>query len=434
MENSFQFGYSIDKTNYSIERNLPTTKDINFLRNEDYYLQRDMFALASSVFLFEKILKQNRMISEFRIPISNQSYETIDVDEIEKNINLLILGILHSDVKVKLLREEPKFTKTKKESEFSESNAVCLFSGGVDSYSGILNAKRYFEDVVPLFIAHSDQSGIINIVNKMNKDKLNEMGVYVRLLHAPPMSKGGYSQLRGFLYLMLAGLYSSVTGTNKIIITECGTTMYQPRFSPMDQITFTTHPKVLSTTKNILSAILGSIELIIPFENMTKAEVIAAAQDRNNFPMTHSCITQRNRSHDGTCYGCVIRKLGTLVANVEDVEYNYDVLSSDDSYIKSDNFVSLMNTCYDILFDYENLSYYTLENIETYGKQDLFIRFSSDNFAALFINHNILNNKISKFVLDLYNKAIEGLGVEYINKRIEEIRTNNEKPDFERKV
>ena len=216
---------------------------------------------------------------------------------------------------------------------------------------------------------------------------------------------------------MLAGLYASLVHSKKIIITECGPTMYQPRFAPMDEITFTTHPMVLNAVKNILSEFLGNVKIILPFEDLTKSEVISNSPDKSIFNRTHSCITQRKRDHDGTCYGCVIRKLGAIVAGVKDVKYNYDVLSNDDS---SKN--------YDTLFDF------TKENIVSYDKKELFERFALDNFTALYIYYEIFKKKKSSFVVDLYSRTLKKLGKATFERRIKNVRKEKIKPKFKRRV
>jgi 7-cyano-7-deazaguanine synthase in queuosine biosynthesis len=434
MINQFYFNYTYKNKEVNIKKNIPSSSDLSFLRDIKYFIQRDIYNIACSVFILEKIIKKNRFIEKVIIPISPKTYKKINVKSVEDNIQELFVKIIHSEIMVELKEEEPVFTKVRKKSNFAKADAICLFSGGIDSFSGILTAKKEFKKILPLFIAHSDQQGMISIVNKMNNDFLKSRGLGIKTLHAPAINKGGYSQLRGFLYFMLAGMYASLSKTNKIIVTECGPTMYQPRFAPMDEITFTTHPWVLTHVKKILSEFLGEMEIITPFENLTKAEVISVCPDKSLLSKTHSCITQRNRDHDGTCYGCVIRRLGTLVAGVDDVTYNYDVLSKDDNPIRSDGFVSLIKICYYILFDYKNLANYTKENIEIFQKRDLFRRFALDNYSALFIYYNQLNKPKCSFIKKFYNEALKNLNANIFKQRISEVRNNVVKPNFNKKV
>jgi len=430
MKNYFSFSYKFQDKKISVKKNISSSSNMFFLRNKKFYLQRDIFNIASSVFLLEKILKKNREIYEISIEISEKTYKKIDTNAIENNLKELFLRILLLDIKIKLIPKKQEFSKTKKEFHFKRFDAICLFSGGVDSFSGFLNSRKQFNKIIPLFIAHSDQKGMINIINKIKE----EFSLDIKTLNAPPISKGGYSQLRGFLYFMLAGLYASLVKAKRIIITECGPTMYQPRFFPMDEITYTTHPDVLKSVKEILIVFLKEIDIILPFENLTKAEVISSSPNKEEFSKTHSCISQRKREHDGTCYGCVIRKLGALVGGVKDANYNYDVLSEDDNPKKSDNIVSLLNMCYDILFDYNNVPDFSKENIEKFGKQDLFKRFALDNFSALFIYYELLKKRKSKFIKDLYEKTLTKLGKETFNNHIIAVRNNKIKPNFERFV
>lgn len=431
MKNSFSFHI---KEEGKIVRKLPTTSDMRFLHDEKYRFQRDLFTLASSTFILEKYVKKNYKISEVSIPISKKTYDEIKVEKIEKALENLILDILLCDIKISLKPEKIIFSKIKKKFNFDKIDTICLFSGGVDSFSGLLNAKQKFKNLCPVFIAHSDQQGMINIVNKLNTNYFSKKGLKIKKIYAPPITKGGYSQFRGFLYYMLAAMYSTLTDSNTLIISECGPTMYQPRFSPIDEVTFTTHPTVLKITKEIISSSIGNKKIITPFEDMTKAEVISSSTDKHFIKNTHSCISQAFRGHDGTCYGCVIRRLGFISAELMDTKYNYDVLSQDLKGKRSENFTSLINTCFDILFDYKNLPDFTKENIEKFSKRNLFERFSLDNFSALYTYYEKRKNKKSKYVKDLYENALKNLGKGGFEERIEQIKSNEKKPNFKKVV
>ena len=84
----------------------------------------------------------------------------------------------------------------------------------------------------------------------------------------------------------------------------------------------TTHPKVVQLAGQAINLLLGrKITIKTPFENLTKAEVVAISPMKPAIKLTHSCITHRFGNHDGTCYGCVLRRLATTAADVPDVKY-----------------------------------------------------------------------------------------------------------------
>ena len=300
----------------------------------------------------------------------------------------------------------------------SKADAIILFSGGLDSYAGVKILESQYNQLLGIFVAHNDQPRIIKIVDNI-KPLLN---TEVKTIYAPSMGATGYSQLRGFLYILTGAIFLNLCGTNKLLVTECGPTMYQPMFSPYDSITYTTHPYVLKAAKDTLEILLGRTpEIIIPFEDLTKAEIVKNSNIKD-FSKTHSCISQRFGNHDGTCFGCVIKNLACLVAGVKDVKYNNDVFQEG---ANQDNLLNLLNFSYDILNDYNNTPNFQTDKIEEFGKQDLFIRYALDNLTGVMLGTNKKHELYKKFVIP--NESL-------IKARIKEISRNLKKPNFNKYV
>ena len=164
-------------------------------------------------------------------------------------------------------------------------------------------------------------------------------------------------------------------------------------------------------------------------ENMTKAEVISYLSEDVDITKTHSCITQRFGDHDGTCYGCVIRRLGSLITNKKDVKYKKDPLTEENS--SKDNLLSLLLFSQDLLMDYCSMPFYQVENIEAYQKHDLYRRFALDNFAAI----RILESQgvhLTEEVQKIYEEYVERNGFSMLEQRASDVRRRsfriNEKP------
>ena len=292
-------------------------KESNFLRYKQFYLERDILRVAFWLFEAEKKLKKSGSISKIDIPLSRRTCRRIDTARLAEILEELFLLILLEDVDIEIKEVDDIKGRVRKKAEFPKKEAIILFSAGVDSYSGIKIAKKRYKDLLGLFVAHNDQGWVINIVQKMKP----LIATKIRTLYAPGMSSLGYSQLRGFVYILSAGVYAKLCNADKILVTECGPTMYQPLFSPYDSITHTTHPYVLKAAKDVLDIFLeNKPSIIIPFEDLTKAEVISNS-GITDFSVTHSCISQRFGDHDGTCFGCVIKKLACSVSGVRDVSY-----------------------------------------------------------------------------------------------------------------
>lgn len=392
-------------------------KESNFLRYKQFYLERDILRVAFWLFEAEKDLKKKGSVSKIAIPMSRQTYRKIDTRRLKEILEELFLLILLEDVDIEIQEVDDMKGRVCKKAKFPEKEAIILFSAGVDSYSGVKVAEKECKDLLGLFVAHNDQARIIKIVQKM-KPLIN---TEIRTLYAPGMGSLSYSQLRGFVYILGGGVYANLCKANKILVTECGPTMYQPLFSPYDEITYTTHPYVLKAAKDVLDIFLeAKPEIIIPFEDLTKAEVISNSGIRD-FSVTHSCLTQRFGNHDGTCFGCAIKKLACLVGGVKDVSYKKDVFDEDSN---QDNLLNALEFSNDLLNGYDKMPAFETEKIDEFQKHDLFQRYALDNLAGLMLGADNKNPLIRRFIGEK----------EVLQDRVSRVRENKKEPDFSKCV
>lgn len=392
-------------------------KESNFLRYKQFYLERDIFRIAASLFVAEKELKQKGIINTIPIHLSRQTYHKIDLAKLKNILEELFLLILLEDVPVEIKPIDDIKGRVRKRADFPQKEAIVLFSAGVDSYSGIKLAEGQYKEIIGLFVAHNDQGRIVHIVESLKP----HIKTQIHTIYVPGMGSTGYSQLRGFLYVLSAGIYANLCKANKILMTECGPTMYQPLFSPYDSITYTTHPYVLKAAKDVLDLLLDKkLDIIIPFEDLTKAEVISNS-GITDYSATHSCISQRFGNHDGTCFGCVIKRLACMVSNVKDVPYSKNIFNED---VNQDNLLNVLAYSDDLINNYRDMPYFQIDKIEEFNKRDLFIRYALDNLAGLMIGTKKGNRLYDKYIVDKNT----------LNKRIEQVRGNSKKPEFGKMV
>lgn len=419
----------INKTLYYTSPN----RSMRFLNDRYLSRQKDIMLLASTIFNIETIFRMGERLDKVKIPISSETSSACDLNKIKNHLQDLLSFVLYYDIEIEfdILHNVNKF-KRDKELEFEEIPNICLFSGGIDSYSGILKTKEEFPELLGVFIAHGDQAKGVSIVNGLKDKILSSKEIPIKTLYAPPMKRYGYSQLRGFLYCMYGAIYVSLHNAKNLLITECGPTMYQTRFSPFDSVTMTTHPFVLGKTKSIIDELLQrKINFITPYENLTKAEVFRVSPVDNFFKNTHSCISLGTGENCGHCYGCIVRRLGGIVAGKIDSKYNSNPLEID--FKKADNLISLLRFSYDILMDYEHMNFTSKENIYIYKKQRLFKRFALDNFTALYILTNkgkTIHPAAERFFADVLKK----FGKDKFKERTKDVRSGRFIPNFNRKV
>ena len=269
-----------------------------------------LYHIANSVFILESLIKHNK---PFPKKVSINYFCELTNREIERLsylLNTIINEVLLENIEFKFVKSE--FKKKKLKLTFDKLDTLCLYSGGVDSTIGIIKTKEKYNDILGVYVSHKDTGRITSIVRKLCDNLLKPKDIQVRKLIAPGMGKE-YSQTRGFLYVLYAGIISIFTTSNRLIISECGATMYQPKFSPLDTVTYTTNPYVLMTAKSIIQIILKKeFEIITPFEDFTKTELMSLLQDDTILSQTHSCITGRWGINCGKCYACITRMIGSI--------------------------------------------------------------------------------------------------------------------------
>lgn len=399
------------------DRYISYYKDANFLRFKQFSLERDILRIAAGLFEAEKSIKTGSNISKVSIPISYETYIKIDAKRLQRVLEELVLLILYENLKVEIAAVDDLTGRVHKTVTFPQKETIILFSGGVDSYAGLKMAEQKYESLLGIFVAHNDQSRIINIVHELKRTIITE----IKTLYAPGMGSLGYSQLRGFLYVLYGGAILNVCAGKNLLVTECGPTMYQPLFSPYDSITYTTHPYVLKAALEVLKIILPfKPRIIIPFEDLTKAEIISNSGIKD-FSETHSCLSQRFGDHDGTCFGCVTKRLSCLINGVKDVAYNKDVFQPS---ANQDNLLNLLVFSEELVDHYDRLPYFQRDKIDEFKKLNLFTRFALDSLAGLMMAVDKKHFLYKRFVK---RKKI-------LEHRVSEIIKNPQKPDFTKAI
>jgi len=387
--------------------------------------------IGSAIFELEQELRERR-VQKIILPFFHSGDLDYDLTAIGELIHELVIFVLVEDIEVEFQTELIKQNNSDGADEARSVSNVCLFSGGTDSYSGILLTQESLGDLEGVFCAHTDQARIIHIVANLQRKILRKKGIDVVKVRVPSIEARGYAQIRGFLYLLAAASVAQKLDSERIIVTECGPTMYQPAFSPVDSITMTTHPFVVRTAAQVASLLLRrEIKVITPFENLTKAEVIAICPKKEGLKYTHSCITQRFGTHDGTCYGCVIRRLATIATGVEDVRYSKNLIS--DSRAHAGNLYSLLIFCYDILTRFNEMEEYEKGIIDTYSKRDLFRRFALDNFAAI---QRLLSNskRVVRPIREMYESLAQKIGTGIFDERLAQLARPTIVPNFRKRA
>ncbi len=239
-----------------------------------------------------------------------------------------------------------------------DTDTVCLFSGGMDSFIGAIDLLE--RGVRPLLVGHSKSADVAPYQSKCAAAlKSHYHNIAPQRIHAflsiPKEdlfdSLDNTERGRSFLFLALGGLCaSSLNQTSKLVIPENGMISLNLPLTPLrvgSHSTRTTHPYYLGMMQKLFSQLGLGVTLHNPYQFKTKGEMLMDCANPNLVVSTEtmSCshpaagryqggVGSSNR-HCGYCVPCIIRQASFHIAGQPDsFPYRVD-LHSESLDIKS---------------------------------------------------------------------------------------------------
>jgi hypothetical protein len=402
--------------------------------------------IAGGLFAYEGLIRRERITGEEPLEILVPGDAEIDASSLTEAVESILRFTLdvHPPVRVR------RVTSTGSEQSTPASNldfdSVALFSGGTDSVCGIAEAKAL--GLAPIGVSVTHSGGTVACVQTLVDSTLSHLGV--PCVRAGLSTEGGWrlQQLRGVLYTTIGGLAAITTSNPRLIISESGPTMFLPRFAPLDDVTLTTNPYVLSLTTGILKSQFGRrCELIEPYSKMTKAESVASCRVKDAIPNSHSCgdtrfVSHPRATHCGVCFGCIIRRTACLVAEVDDARYASDPLCQTAEHLGTgwrrnqrvsvDKFSEVMAVLIfarRILED--KLPASIRLHLESHGVEDLFRRLAMDILSGLYLleqKPGLRNPVVNRFYRECLRDGI--ISQASVEARLSDVRGGRFRPDF----
>ncbi len=223
---------------------------------------------------------------------------------------------------------------------------VILFSGGLDSLSGVIEELATTSKRLAL-ISHrpsskvyAHQKRLVTALKAAFPKRVMHIPVLINRMIELPVSE--YTQrTRSFLYVSMAAAIAQMFNVSRVRFYENGVISMNLPISEQvvgTRATRTTHPLTLSMFTNLMSTILSSpVDVENPFAWKTKAEIIAIIV-RHGFGelIRHSVscskvqeMTQAH-THCGCCSQCIDRRFGVLASGAEEYDpvdlYKVDLL------------------------------------------------------------------------------------------------------------
>ncbi len=229
----------------------------------------------------------------------------------------------------------------------SKSCEVVMFSGGLDSTSGVLdilnnsNKIVYFASHISSSSVKKTQNALISELKRQFPDRLRHITFECNL--SGERAREETQRTRSFLYASVGAVVARRYRLNRINFYENG--VMSINLPPSEQFhngrtTRTTHPKTLDYFSKLFTAVNGNaLNVENPFFWMTKADIIKKLKDNGGGALLNSTVScsrtfdkginiQSGNSHCGRCSQCIDRRFGFAGCGLLDDEnrgiYAYD--------------------------------------------------------------------------------------------------------------
>jgi hypothetical protein len=219
-----------------------------------------------------------------------------------------------------------------------ETDTVCLFSGGMDSFIGAINLLE--SGVRPLLVGHS-KSADVGPYQKNCADALesaypervpDRIYAYVSIPKKDLYGNEDHTERgRSFMFLSLGAICGSAVneGRANLYVPENGMISLNIPLTPLrvgSHSTRTTHPHYLAMVQRLFDGLGLGVDIRNPFQFLTKGEMMrqCANQALVLNTETMSCSHPSGRyegmgnAHCGRCVPCIIRQSSYLAAGAED--------------------------------------------------------------------------------------------------------------------
>ncbi len=217
---------------------------------------------------------------------------------------------------------------------------VMLFSGGLDSLAGLLE-ELCINGRKVITVSHKSNNGVIHLqqtlIKKLNEDYEQKIIPYGFSCHNRGIASVEETQrTRMFLFSAIAFSICQCFGKHQFYVFENGVTSLN--FPVQTDVinaraSRTTHPKTLGLLKKLYRLFDESFEIIAPYYQKTKEDIIKVFEKLNRLDLITSALscssTRTKRSvclHCGCCSQCIDRRFAVYAAGL----FAYDAQYAED--------------------------------------------------------------------------------------------------------
>lgn len=232
------------------------------------------------------------------------------------------------------------------------TSTVALFSGGLDSYIGAIDAIEQGGQVA-LVGHHAGGQGPTSVAQSNALSALRatypaSLSPFLQCWFSPPRGVDGASEIttrgRSILFLALGIAVASNLAGGRLIVPENGpislnVPLTPPRLGSLS--TRTTHPHLIALVQQLVHTLGIDVTLDLPYRFRTKGEMLAACANPGaldkGLAATMSCAhpgagrfsgARNPNQHCGYCLPCLIRRAAIACRGADPTSYAYPDLSA----------------------------------------------------------------------------------------------------------
>jgi 7-cyano-7-deazaguanine synthase in queuosine biosynthesis len=328
-------------------------------------LVSDLFLLSASVYAIDRLVKRSFQsalrgpgrVLQVRARVSEPGFWAAHNDLLREILHLLSGDQWRFDFeKAPAAQWQRSFLESK--------DAVCLYSGGLDSLAGLAHRLKEggpgLTSVTMLHVGRQ-KDRVQRHIRSLNAEFGNRVFpvlVPMALVNPPRLDHQELSQrCRGFIFASLGIGAAAATGAERIEIYENGVgALNVPLMGGMSVCGRSTkgcHPRFMDLMTRLGSAVLGrEVRFLLPFVDKTKGEVVAALKcprlaelAQSSFSCIHtSPRVKGDPRHCGICPACIGRRQAFRVAGVTDDPDKYvtDIFDAKDANALADDEIAFL--------------------------------------------------------------------------------------------
>lgn len=278
------------------------------------------------------------------IPVTDPELWTTASPQIKEFLSFLTGDVWNLRFRARVAGSEPTIGTQ----PLIKPDAVCLFSGGLDSFVGAIDLLADSHHLALVGHYGQTQRELIAAFEAI-RPKYNERMLPLWFYLVPPRASDeqiveSTMRARSILFLALGTCIASAL--------DAGSALYVPENGLISlnvpltygrvgtHSTRTTHPHTIYLYRKVLQALEIDLDLKTPYRFMTKGEMLENCKDQDTLKSgihsTMSCShPQAGRFHKrpvgqhcGYCVPCIIRRASMYSVDLDDEPRNTDVLSS----------------------------------------------------------------------------------------------------------